>query len=115
MTQNPCPKTHINPSHQLPIMDRITDEKLKIYFSITEEAFQKAKVSALRQESFRKARADAVDMVERYISDAHHFEKKGDKVNAFAALNYAHGWLDAGARIGLFDVHDSRLFTVDDK
>jgi hypothetical protein len=35
-------------------------------------------------------------------------------VNAFAALNYAHGWLDAGARLGLFDVdHDSTLFTVD--
>ena len=37
------------------------------------------------------------------------------KVNAFAALNYAHGWLDSGARIGLFDVKDSRLFTVDDE
>ena len=38
----------------------------------------------------------------------------GDIVTAFAALNYAHGWLDAGARIGLFDVgHDSELFTVD--
>ena len=37
-----------------------------------------------------------------------------DYVTAFAALNYAHGWLDAGARIGVFDVnHDSKLFTVD--
>jgi len=52
-------------------------------------------------------------MIERYTLDARHFEEKGDWVNAFAALNYAHGWLDAGARIGLFDVHDSRLFTVD--
>ena len=46
--------------------------------------------------------------------DARHFGKKGDIVTAFAALNYAHGWLDAGARLGLFDVgHDSELFTVD--
>jgi hypothetical protein len=35
-------------------------------------------------------------------------------VTAFAALNYAHGWLDAGARLGLFDVgKDNVLFTVD--
>ena len=33
-----------------------------------------------------------------------------DKVNAFAALNYAHGWLDAGAKIGLWKVENSELF-----
>lgn len=53
-------------------------------------------------------------MAKRYLSDAEHFEKKGELVTAFAALNYAHGWLDAGARVGLFDVgHDSSLFTID--
>ena len=53
-------------------------------------------------------------MVENYLSDAKYFEKKQDYVNAFAAINYAHGWLDAGARLGLFDVdHDNVLFTVD--
>ena len=42
------------------------------------------------------------------------FAKKGDLVTAFAALNYAHGWLDAGARLGFFDVgKDNVLFTVD--
>ena len=63
--------------------------------------------------SFKKQREDFLDMIKRYILDAEHFAQKDDKVNAFAALNYAHGWLDAGARIGLFDVHDSSLFTVD--
>ena len=53
-------------------------------------------------------------MVSRYLSDAKHFSDKGEKVTAFAALNYSHGWLDAGARLGIFDVeHDSVLFTVD--
>ena len=52
-------------------------------------------------------------MAERYYSDAKHFAEKGDKVTAFAALNYAHGWLDAGARLGLFDVgEDDSLFTL---
>ena len=58
-------------------------------------------------------RKEFIDMIERYLSDAEHFQKKGDLVNAFAALNYAHGWLDAGARLGIFDVHDSELFAND--
>ncbi|MBR9702560.1 DUF357 domain-containing protein, partial [Candidatus Woesearchaeota archaeon] len=53
-------------------------------------------------------------MAQRYFDDAKHFREKGDKVLAFAALNYAHGWLDAGARIQLFKVNDSVLFTVDE-
>jgi len=40
-------------------------------------------------------------------------EKKQDIVNAFACLNYAHGWLDCGARLGIFKVADNRLFVVD--
>lgn len=92
-------------------MNQITDEKLEKYFSITKEAFEMAKNNIGNKELAE----DFLDMISRYISDAEHFNSKGDKVNAFAALNYAHGWLDAGARSGVFDVHDSRLFTVDDK
>ncbi|HDM23115.1 MAG TPA: DUF357 domain-containing protein, partial [Methanomicrobia archaeon] len=36
--------------------------------------------------------------------------EKGDYVTAFAALNYLHGYLDAGARLGIFEVNDSDLF-----
>tara|TARA_Y100000310_G_C20671635_1_gene810629 strand:- start:1334 stop:1624 length:291 start_codon:yes stop_codon:yes gene_type:complete len=95
-------------------MNQVTNEKLKKYFSVTREALEMAKKSGNRL-NMKEERADFVDMIERYVSDAEHFKQKDDLVNAFAALNYAHGWLDAGARIGLFDVHDSRLFTVDDK
>jgi uncharacterized protein len=95
-------------------MDQITKEKLEKYFSVTEEAINKAKKSRNRT-NLAADREDFIDMITRYYSDAGFFSKKGDIVNAFAALNYAHGWLDAGARIGIFDVHDSRLFTVDDK
>ncbi len=91
----------------------ITPEKLQKYFSITKEALGKAKV-ALDKSRLKEAK-DFLDMAQRYFDDAHYFhEKKNDAVLAFAALNYAHGWLDAGARIGLFKVKDSRLFTVDD-
>jgi len=95
--------------------DKITQEKLKKYFKITEEAFESATKTKIADKVFNleSSRADFLDMIKRYLLDAKHFESKDDYVNAFAALNYAHGWLDAGARLGLWDVHDNRLFTVD--
>lgn len=94
-------------------IDRVTEEKLEKYFSVTEEAIEKVKSSGIDEERKEQAE-DFLDMAERYHSDAKHFRERGDRVTAFAALNYAHGWLDAGARIGLFKVNDSRLFTVDE-
>lgn len=91
----------------------VSEEKLKKYFAITGEAIQMVKDNKI-DESRKENAVDFLDMVERYYSDAKHFYEKGERVTAFAALNYAHGWLDAGARIGLFKVKDSRLFTVDD-
>ncbi len=93
-------------------MNSITDTKLKKYFSITKKALSLAEKSKNRT-NMKQEREDFLDMIKRYISDAEHFSEKGNKVNAFACLNYAHGWLDAGARIGIFDVHDNKLFTVD--
>ena len=53
-------------------------------------------------------------MAKNYYSDSIYFRKQNDYVNSFAAVNYAHAWLDAGAIIGLFDVDkDNVLFTVD--
>lgn len=92
-------------------MNTITKQKLEKYFSVTKQALEKAK-AALDQERLREAE-DFLDMATRYFEDAKHFEEKGDFVTAFAALNYAHGWLDAGARIQLFKVSDNKLFTVD--
>ena len=88
----------------------ITKIKLAKYFSVTERALAKAKQSIIKsKESHAK---EIIDMVENYLSDAKHFESKQDFVNAFAALNYAHGWLDAGVRLDVFDVKDDKLFTV---
>lgn len=92
----------------------ITKEKLKKYFHVTETAFKMAKESANRTD-MKKEREDFINMIQCYINDANHFESNEDWVNAFAALNYAHGWLDSGARLGIFDVHDDVLFTVDGK
>jgi uncharacterized protein len=84
----------------------VTKQKLEKYFKISEEALELAKKNIAKKELAE----DFLDMIERYIKDAKYFQEKGNFVTAFAALNYAHGWLDAGARAKIFDVHDSRLF-----
>lgn len=90
----------------------ITTEKIEKYFLITKEALDKAKVAF--DENRAEQAEDFFDMASRYYQDANFFFKqKKDAVLAFAAINYAHGWLDAGARIGLFKVRDNRLFTAD--
>ncbi|MGM5485102.1 MAG: DUF357 domain-containing protein [Nanobdellota archaeon] len=95
-------------------MKEITAEKLDKYFSVTQEALEKVKISSPEKTYFFRIAEDHLAMARDYFSDAKHFREKGDFLNAFAALNYAHGWLDAGARLGAFDVdHDSKLFTVD--
>ncbi|MFO7711222.1 MAG: DUF357 domain-containing protein [Candidatus Woesearchaeota archaeon] len=92
----------------------LTNEKVEKYFQVTRKALDKVKIGKERELDWKKTAEDFLDMATRYFDDASYFYKKDDLVNAFAALNYAHGWLDAGSRIGLFDVgFDSTLFTVD--
>ncbi len=92
----------------------VTDVKLDRYFDVTGRALKKIKINTKVKIDCKKAAEDFLDMAKRYYSDAGYFRDKKDYVNALAALSYAHAWLDAGARIGLFDVdHDSELFTVD--
>ena len=74
-------------------MKEITTQKLKKYFSLTSTALKIAKKNIISgKENYAK---EIIEMVENYLSDAKHFEAKGNFVDAFAALNYAHGWLDA--------------------
>ena len=88
--------------------DKVAKEKLERYFDLTGRGLEKVRVSVVegREEDAR----EIIEMVENYLSDARHFEGEGDIVNAFAALAYAHGWLDCGVRLGIFDVEDPELF-----
>ncbi|MEA3248450.1 MAG: DUF357 domain-containing protein [Nanoarchaeota archaeon] len=92
------------------MQDKISIKKLKKYFSLTETAFAEVKKNIFEGKEVEAK--EIIEMVGNYISDSHHFEENGDLVNAFAALNYAHGWLDSGVRLKVFDVSDDRLFTV---
>lgn len=90
--------------------NKIPKEKIDHYFDLTETALKEVKKNIIRGKE--KHAKEIIEMVENYISDAKHFFEKDDWINAFAALNYAHGWIDSGVRLEVFDVHDDRLFTV---
>jgi hypothetical protein len=92
---------------------QLTEEKVERYLSITSAALAKVRIAAPERSFNRKLADDFLRMAKSYHEDATDFYSKGDLVNAFACVNYAHGWLDSGARIGLFDVGgDDKLFTL---
>lgn len=94
-------------------LNTITPERMEKYLETTRKAFAKVKVVAPPRSFAAKMAENFLDMARRYYADAQHNAKGGDFVNAYAQVNYAHGWLDAGARLGLFDVgEDDILFTL---
>ena len=95
------------------VRDRISDEHLDGYLDITRRALEKLRISPPERSFNRKLADSFLEMATTYFNDATHFRSAGDFINAFACVNYAHGWLDCGARIGLFDVGgDDQLFTL---
>ncbi|MCI4435059.1 MAG: DUF357 domain-containing protein [Thermoplasmata archaeon] len=93
-------------------MREITEEKLKKYFEITSKALGEIKISVPENSHLRRIAEDFLSMAKNYFKDANYFYENGDYVNAFGAINYSHAWLDAGARMGLFDVKNHDLFTL---
>jgi uncharacterized protein len=83
-------------------MKQVTEERIEKYLMITRTALERIRVGEAKALDWDQKASEFRDMAQRYLSDAEHYRKKGDLVTAFAAVNYAHGWIDAGARIGLF-------------
>jgi hypothetical protein len=80
---------------------------------ITKRALDKVNLIAPARSYARRIADDFLEMAKAYYDDAQHFRDNGDMVRAIACVNYAHAWLDAGARLGVFDVdEDDRLFTL---
>ena len=81
--------------------------------ALTEKALARVKLAPPPRSHLRKVAEDFLGMARAYFADATHFLEQGELEKALANVNYAHGWLDAGARIGLFDVGaDDQLFTL---
>jgi len=94
-------------------LEKNLKEKTEKYFSLTEKALNKIELKKDLSEKNQKTAADFLSMAKNYFSDAKHFSEKKDLLNALAALSYAHAWLDAGVRAGIFDgKEDDALFTL---
>ena len=100
----------MNKKHKKTEIKIVCRTHLKKYFDLTGKALDVAK-KAINKKKEKEA-LTIIDMVQRYYDDARFFEKQGHLVNAFAALNYAHGWLDCGSKLGLFKVKDTKLFVI---
>lgn len=88
------------------------DEKIERYERLLREALAKADISPIENSHMRTVAEDYKNMARSYYEDGIHFIKSEDPVNALICFSYGHAWLDAGARLGVFDVDDDVLFTI---
>ncbi|MDS0478475.1 DUF357 domain-containing protein [Natrinema sp. 1APR25-10V2] len=90
------------------------EEKTDRYGELLAEALEEATIAPPEGTPMAEAAADCYEMGASYLEDGNHFRAQGDLVNALASFSYGHAWLDAGARVGLFDVPtEGHLFTVE--
>jgi len=83
--------------------NELSKERVQKYLKITEKGLNMLTISCAEKSHLKKVAEDFLTMAQSYYKDAIFFFEKGELANAFACVNYAHGWLDAGVRLGLFD------------
>jgi hypothetical protein len=89
------------------------EEKTDRYETLLSEALAEVTITVPEGTPLRDAAETYREMAASYLDDGRHFREAGDPVNALAAFSYGHAWLDAGARIGVFEVPaEGELFTV---
>jgi len=97
------------------VADGMTDasEKADRYEQLLATAVEEADIAAAPGTPLGEAAETFAELADAYLADGRHFREADDPVNAVAAFSYGHAWLDAGARLGLFEVPtDGSLFTV---
>ena len=83
------------------------------YLRLTREALALVRPGTPERSFLRGGSDDILSMARAYLADAEHFSEAGDRERALAAVSYAHGWLDAGVRLGFLDGRgDASRFTL---
>ncbi len=90
----------------------ILDEKVKRYEGLLHEALNAFEVAPLEKSHLRNVALDFANMANSYYNDGKHFMQENDPVNALVCFSYGHAWLDAGVKLGIFNVSDENLFTI---
>ncbi|MGA8542668.1 MAG: DUF357 domain-containing protein [Thermoplasmata archaeon] len=86
---------------------------LEKYLRLTHEALERVSAAPPARSFLRGASDDFLSMARAYLADAETFSASGDVERALAAASYAHGWLDAGVRLGILDGgDDDQRFTL---
>ena len=91
----------------------VTSERIDKYLGLTAKALEKVSIIGDPGSDNHTKAEDILGMVNAYYSDAKYFLSEGRGDDAFAAINYAHGWIDCGVRLGYLDGKgDWKLFTL---
>ncbi len=87
-------------------------EKTDRYQRLLREALDDAKKVPGMDPMLDNIANDFYNMAESYYKDGSHFLSAGDRVNALVCFSYGHAWLDAGVRLGIFNVTKKDLFAA---
>lgn len=91
----------------------ITDEKMEHYMNVSRLAMIKMKDACPVRTFSVLMNARFSEVIDEGYATASELYANKDYRQAFATINYTHAWIDAAARIGLYDVDgDDRLFTL---
>ena len=91
----------------------ISNARIQKYIGLTAKALDKVSIIDKSGTDNHSKAEDILVMVKAYHSDAKFFLEEGRGDDAFAAVNYAHGWIDCGVRVGYLDGKgDWQLFTL---
>lgn len=94
-------------------MTRDLPSKTRQYERLLAEALGSAEVASPTDTPLGDAGVAILEMARSYLDDGRHFVTNDDYATALAAFSYGHGWLDAGARLGVLRVPtDSDLFSI---
>lgn len=91
-------------------MDNVIDKKLIENLGIIKEILAKAKLAPENLNIMDSTKKEFMEIIEEHIDNAENFLKNDDFIKSFTSLSYAQGWLDAGAKVGIFDLSDLKLF-----
>ena len=87
-------------------------EKTARYQRLLREALDDAKKVKGMDPMLDHIADDFYNMAGSYYNDGTHFLDNGDRVNALVCFSYGHAWLDAGVRLGIFEVTKKDLFAA---
>jgi hypothetical protein len=87
------------------------DSPFEIYFLEISSAYRTLSSPVRPDSPVGCVATDIREMIESYLSDAQTFRENGDRINEYASLSYAHGWMDAGMCLGYL-IGDSALLVL---